>query len=309
MKTRSDSHIWLKLIAISSVVVAIVIIASVAFMCWKHYPRLYNHDKDNDIYLTKYLENFNTKLDTLSIDSLGQIKLLETLVNEQLIISKRQDDLVNDIRQETNNNIDKINLWLSFWIGLIGLIGILAPVLAEYRFKNSNKDEIDRISKLHDNYVFKLSLLDVQSIIYALSVSHDERIVPGMSNRNSLMRYMLKDAVIAISQLVDYMSKEDFIPSLETKKECKSLLIRSFICLYACLHKLKILNYDICARNTDNVMDEIKDLLNKIEANYMSDCKNINEEIKTVMKDISEKVISNSEHKINRKAKMMSKIF
>ena len=40
----------------------------------------------------------------------------------QITIVESQDNLINDLRQETNNNIDKINALISFWVGIMGLL-------------------------------------------------------------------------------------------------------------------------------------------------------------------------------------------
>lgn len=85
----------------------------------------------------------DTNITVNSKFSLIQEKL-DSINGIQLIIVERQADLINDIRQETNNNIDKLNLWLAFAIGILGLGGVVFPIFSQYRIHVDNEREIDR---------------------------------------------------------------------------------------------------------------------------------------------------------------------
>lgn len=68
--------------------------------------------------------------------------ILRYIEKNEEILADRQADLINDIRQETNNVIDKINLWLTFAIGLISVFGIFIPLIIEHRNRKDIKDSI-----------------------------------------------------------------------------------------------------------------------------------------------------------------------
>ena len=59
--------------------------------------------------------------------------------NQEWII-KRQETLINDLRQETNNNIDKLSVWTGVMLGLVALFGALVPMWQS----NINRNELER---------------------------------------------------------------------------------------------------------------------------------------------------------------------
>lgn len=59
----------------------------------------------------------------------AQLDSIVKIVNEnQQWIIRRQETLVNDIRQETNNTIDKLALWSGVAICLVSFFGCLVPI-------------------------------------------------------------------------------------------------------------------------------------------------------------------------------------
>ena len=63
---------------------------------------------------------------------------------------KSLDQRMSDLRQETNNVIEKHNAWLSFWIGILAIVGALIPALLQWRNERRIDSEIDRIKKQQD---------------------------------------------------------------------------------------------------------------------------------------------------------------
>lgn len=98
-----------------------------------------NENKEKLLMLADYSlviepESLNSK-EKINLDSL--VKIVND--NQEWII-RRQETLVNDIRQETNNTIDKLTLWAGIGIGLVGLLGCLIPM---WQTKIS-RDELER---------------------------------------------------------------------------------------------------------------------------------------------------------------------
>lgn len=63
---------------------------------------------------------------------------------------KSLDQRMSDLRQETNNVIEKHNAWLSFWIGILAIVGALIPALLQWRNERRIDTELDRIKKQQD---------------------------------------------------------------------------------------------------------------------------------------------------------------
>lgn len=94
------------------------------------------------------------------------------------IMAHRQEVLVDDHRQETNNYINKINGWLSLWILIIGILCVLLPVIVQYmNYKTEHKKLIERIREQNRR------LLDTEKHIRSLDdrIEKRERMHKGLS--------------------------------------------------------------------------------------------------------------------------------
>lgn len=73
--------------------------------------------------------------------------LLADIVANQELILKRQDDLIGDLRQESNNVLVKYSNEITIWIGALGLLGVFIPICFQFKFQNNAKDEIVKVSE------------------------------------------------------------------------------------------------------------------------------------------------------------------
>lgn len=75
---------------------------------------------------------------------------------------------LDDLRQETNNVINKFNGWLSFWLAILALVGGLIPFVIQLAMQADQKEKVERISeeqkrefrKLHEEVKTQLQELD-----------------------------------------------------------------------------------------------------------------------------------------------------
>lgn len=58
---------------------------------------------------------------------------------KQLLI--RQNQLIDDIRQETNNIINKMNGWLGFWMGVMAILGVFVPIALQFKLYRESRDQ------------------------------------------------------------------------------------------------------------------------------------------------------------------------
>lgn len=101
---------------------------------------------------TTELQGLRSKVDTLGI----RLEILQhTLSN----IKKQTEIRQNDIRQETNNIINKFNGWISWWILLLGIICGFAPLTLAYL---NHKNSSEHIKLLNKNYDEKVAALDAK---------------------------------------------------------------------------------------------------------------------------------------------------
>ncbi len=84
---------------------------------------------------------------------LSEITKIRTIQRQ---IYKREDQLTDDIRQETNNIINKMNGWLSFWMGIIAIIGVFVPIALQLKLYRENRDNDSRLRSECEKEITKL---------------------------------------------------------------------------------------------------------------------------------------------------------
>lgn len=59
----------------------------------------------------------------------------------------RQDQLIDDMRQETNNIINKMNAWLGFWMGVMAILGVFVPIALQLNLYKENRNDAEKLNK------------------------------------------------------------------------------------------------------------------------------------------------------------------
>lgn len=65
----------------------------------------------------------------------------------QKLLLIRQDQLIDDMRQETNNIINKMNGWLGFWMGAMAILGVFVPIALQFKLYKDNRYDADKLEK------------------------------------------------------------------------------------------------------------------------------------------------------------------
>lgn len=107
--------------------------------------------------ITNYFIEYYRKQDSISkieslvpfiiypneIDSSGnlilQAKDLENIKNHILFLSNNVDKAIEGIKRELSNDIERLNLWTSIWIGILGIFGALFPLVITYKSQTETR--------------------------------------------------------------------------------------------------------------------------------------------------------------------------
>ncbi len=79
----------------------------------------------------------------------------------QKLLLMRQDQLTDDIQQETNNIINKMNGWLGFWMGVMAILGVFVPIALQlklYRENIKNNEKYQEELELLQSYENKFDI-------------------------------------------------------------------------------------------------------------------------------------------------------
>ena len=92
--------------------------------------------------------------DELQVESL--ITYTQEIVAKNTWLEEQYNNIVSDIRQENNNLIDKVNLWLTFWIAVLSIISIILPIIVQYQvYREFEKNILKKVRDLRlkmENY-------------------------------------------------------------------------------------------------------------------------------------------------------------
>ncbi len=310
---------WLKTISIGTVVLVVVIIVAVCIMfsmnsCGHSIPsrtvpvslsekydsimcEIQAMDSIADINITGISKNDSTtKNKVISNNKLSPVLIHKVLANQKFII-RQQNELLLDIRQETNNNIDKLTLWLSFWIALIAALGVLIPALAEYRFRISNEQEMrvirtdaedikDDLKKESDKYKEKvdkaeltMKRLSFHEQINSLSAAWEDNIIDTFPNGQDILKNILRDMRQGLWEFCNDKSL------IEDPAKCKETLLHILIRIYDFMCRESNTIHKMGSRRViDNTKDELRKAI-KLTLNASSDT---SEELELSLKKIIE---------------------
>lgn len=88
---------------------------------------------------------------------------IENLKKTQKILIARQDRMADDLRQETNNMINKVNGWLSFWMGIMAILGVFIPIALQFKLYRETRDSDQSLKKQHEEDRIRIEDLMRQS--------------------------------------------------------------------------------------------------------------------------------------------------
>ncbi len=232
--------------------------------------------------------NMMVDLDKLSPDKtdISESEKIEIIRAQQLLVLNQQAELVNDFRQEMNNNINKMNTWLAFAIGVMSVIGVFIPVILQFKLNSEYKEKARRleieikknskeaINKLNaevntiqakfdetkDNFERDLHLQHL--LVNFLSFKHgcDDNILQNQPDRDLLMRFVWCKAVDSFDKVV-----KDCLEDIDHTEESRARLLISFLMMYSMVEKIKSSLHTRRVRELNSITAQIKDIIVEIE--------------------------------------------
>lgn len=244
MITTNKSH-WFSVALIS---ILVIVYLGLIYCTWNVCRASYTLPVRHLEYDSIFADTDSQHLERLrSIDSMsGYDSVMAAILAEQKIILKRQDDLINDIRQETNNNIDKTNALISFWVGIMALFGVFIPIVLQFRlnhdskaeskrqmedFKNSCRLELDELKNEIENRRQNIERLRYINELNALCLGADHRMFSEVGERTDIERALWAYSTDALANWIETVFSEDSKDNEETRFqliECMIHILATF---------------------------------------------------------------------------------
>lgn len=264
-----------------------------------------------------------TKDSSLNVQSSKELDSLKCLLQK----SKKEvyAEGINDVRQETNNIINKINGWLSFWLAILALIGGVLPVVIGWKqeqdntkkfedlkndfantkeaSKNDIKERLDEIrdfkeelckirDKIEDEYDKQLNRnkihethINITNIISSFIAAKDNKLLADSYDRDYLRVSLLNELFKEFNKITECMFKDEYLS--ESKIILKTILIQ-FYSLYASLRVTLLKAYKV--KELEGTLNKIKQAIKTVTVDNCS-----KDEIEKVVKEVKNEIeISNS---------------
>lgn len=136
-------------------------------------------------------------------------------------IEAKTDILVADLRQETNNIINKVNGWLAFWIAVLALLGAIFPTILQI----TNKKRVERsYQKMVNDLQTMVQSNRLCIYINSICLNLDNKLLTDMSIRLSLQKYLANNILDLLSNFDSLLYSEES-QQLINDNECHLIII------------------------------------------------------------------------------------
>lgn len=105
---------------------------------------------DNDstrIVSYPYFEDIDEQLKNNTFQR-GDSGMIEELWKNQKYLYSQNDNLLADVRQETNNAIEKLTAELNFWIAILAFLGVLVPIAITHKGEREARNWLEKQESL-----------------------------------------------------------------------------------------------------------------------------------------------------------------
>lgn len=75
-------------------------------------------------------------------------EMIDIIWKNQKVLNSRYDNMLADLRQESNNAIEKVSAELNFWVAVLAFLGVLVPIAVTFKGENDLKERFE--SKFED---------------------------------------------------------------------------------------------------------------------------------------------------------------
>lgn len=120
-------------------------------------------------------------------------------------IELQQERMVNDIRQETSSNLDKLNCWYAFWVAILTLLCGIVPILTQYKIYHDSKSRMDAVYREIEETQFRiekeLSSSSLQMMVSSIREDTNNRLFSDSNMRSRLITHLLGETRNIINEM------------------------------------------------------------------------------------------------------------
>lgn len=185
------------------------------------------------------------------------------------VAEQRYNQTIDDLRQETNNNINKINGWMAAWMALLGILGIFIPIVYQYslyrRFQSELTDEFNRTQAIIDQRTAEMALAVSAS---ASTVETENRIICDNQHREEFIMRRLRTSITSFNQIFNIIIGRQQNSNTLQMADADNL-VENLLHIY--VHLIMLQNIPHIARNRElgNLKEYLRELIQNLEQNNL----------------------------------------
>lgn len=150
-------------------------------------------------------------------------------------LEREKEILINDIRQETNNAIEKQNLQLTFWLAIIALLGTLIPIIIQYRLYIINREKLAQEIAYYRDFVRSHALHNIAGNFTYVT---DTPTLIDSQDRTSILVHLIKESAEIFEEIVESVTLNY---KLILTPDISSLLLQSLMQTSIIVNRVRIL--------------------------------------------------------------------
>ncbi len=158
--------------------------------------------------------DFDVLLKKESLSSKEQEEAVKSTLRHVLYIENRQENVLNDLRQESNNVINKVNGWLGFWIAILAIFTGILPIIIQHVIFRRQQIELNLLIKEIEK---KACTNHVQLLASSVCLQYELGIVSDNVKKSTLINLIIADMTSSMNELVNIAENETHILSRDNE--------------------------------------------------------------------------------------------
>lgn len=188
---------------------------------------------------------------------LQDITLLQSMQMQIEELRKNQENVLADLRQESNNIINKFNGWLGFWTAILAIFGGIIPIVLQYILREKSKKEVEEMFEC-----IQTRALDhqMQLLVSSIEYDHECSIISDSIEKKDYINMLTAETNKYMRELIDLLdNKEGFL-----SREAEMHIIIALIQYCRLIDIFKIDSSRAHRHQLDTLLTKIKALIVEI---------------------------------------------
>lgn len=189
---------------------------------------------------------------------LSQSKKIQYLGNQVIFLEQHYGNILNDLRQETNNHIEYINTWLGVWIAILALVCGVAPAVLQYRLYIINRRKLREELEIFEQTI---GCHEINNYVSSVLQCLDSQIIADSPDSRTLISILLNKTTDSFDKLLNILNKEDRLMIMPSQINALTL---SLVQLSGMLDRIKARVDERCGRSLQKVNNKIKNTIRRL---------------------------------------------